>query len=64
MDGAVDWLEKNADTPLDELKAEDEAGATNVATLEGEQLARSLVCNVCQKKFRTHAAAEFHASKT
>lgn len=29
----------------------------------GEE-ARSLVCNECGKKFRSHAQAEFHASKT
>jgi hypothetical protein len=66
---AIDWLEKNQDRPLDEIKAEvaeeDEAGpkVTTAAVETGEE-ARSLVCNECGKKFRTHAQAEIHASKT
>jgi hypothetical protein len=61
-------LEKNQEKSLDELKAEEaeksSTAATITAPLEGELLAKSLVCNDCGKKFRTHAEAEFHATKT
>ena len=69
VQSAIDWLEKNQEKSLDEIKAEQQeaeasASQTNTASLEGEQEARSLVCNECGKKFRNHAQAEFHASKT
>jgi len=66
LQGAIDWLEKNQDKSLDDIKAEDEATASTTTTkpLEGEQQAQSLVCNECGKKFRTHVEAEFHATKT
>lgn len=67
VQAALEWLEANQDKPLDEIKAattnetrEEEEGP---ALKEGEE-PRSLVCNVCGKKFRSHAQAEFHASKT
>lgn len=62
---ALEWLEKNQDKTMDEIKAdepEDEAGV-NVDATEGAD-ARSLVCNECGKKFRSQNAAEFHASKS
>ncbi|KUI61764.1 hypothetical protein VP1G_08932 [Cytospora mali] len=70
LQGALEWLEKNQDTPLEELQApaeDEEEGATAAAIkgLEEEgQLAKSLACDECGKKFRTTALAEFHASKT
>jgi len=66
LQGAIDWLEKNQDKSLDDIKAEDEAIASTTTTksLDGEQQAQSLVCNECGKKFRTHVEAEFHATKT
>jgi hypothetical protein len=60
-------LEKNQEKSLDDLKteeAEKAAPTTTTAPLEGELLAKSLVCNDCGKKFKTHAEAEFHATKT
>lgn len=60
----MDWLEKTQDTPLDELKDEEEEAAINAAPLAEGAVAMSLVCNECGKKFRSQAAAEFHASKT
>ncbi|KAI0114507.1 ubiquitin-related domain-containing protein [Nemania sp. FL0031] len=60
---AMDWLEKNQDTPLEELLAEEEAGPS-VAKVEGDALAMSLVCNECNKKFRSQREAEFHANKS
>ncbi|KAF7618346.1 DNA recombination/repair protein Rad52 [Aspergillus oryzae] len=65
LQGALEWLEANQDKSLEEIKAE----SKNDDEEEGPQLqpgeeARSLVCNECGKKFRSHAQAEFHASKS
>ncbi|KXJ90808.1 UBA/TS-N domain-containing protein [Microdochium bolleyi] len=64
LQGAMDWLEKTQDTPLDELQDEQEEAKLNAQPLAEGAVAMSLVCNDCGKKFRNHAAAEFHASKT
>ncbi|KAK8102689.1 UBX domain protein [Apiospora sp. TS-2023a] len=65
LEGAINWLEKNQDTPLDELEAEDSAGPSVTAEAVGEgQVAQSIVCNDCGKKFRTKQLAGFHAEKT
>ncbi|PSR98964.1 ubiquitin-related domain-containing protein [Coniella lustricola] len=68
LQGALEWLEKNQDTPLDQLQTpeDDDAEATAAAIqgLEDGQLAKSLVCDDCGKQFRTTAMAEFHASKS
>lgn len=66
MHGALEWLETNQDKSLEEIKA---AGSQEAEEEEGPPLqpgeeARSLVCNDCGKKFRSHAQAEFHASKS
>ncbi|GAP83298.1 putative UBA TS-N domain-containing protein [Rosellinia necatrix] len=60
---AMDWLEKNQDTPLEELLAEEEAGPS-IAKVEGDSVALSLLCNECGKKFRSQREAEFHANKS
>ncbi|KAJ3555372.1 hypothetical protein NPX13_g10367 [Xylaria arbuscula] len=60
---AMDWLEKNQDTDLEELLAEEEAGPS-VSKVEGDVVAMSLVCNECNKKFRSQREAEFHANKS
>ncbi|RVX67553.1 hypothetical protein B0A52_08906 [Exophiala mesophila] len=60
---AIDWLDKNVDKSIDDLKAEQDAQAAAQATEDAEQ-AKSLVCNECGKKFRGTAQAEFHASKS
>ncbi|RYP02749.1 hypothetical protein DL764_005623 [Monosporascus ibericus] len=64
LQGAMDWLEKTQDTPLDELQDDEEEAAINAAPLAEGTVAMSLVCNECGKKFRNQAAAEFHAGKT
>ena len=69
LQGALEWLEKNQDTPLEELQVpgddeDEEATAAAIKGLEEGQLAKSLACDDCGKKFRTTALAEFHASKT
>lgn len=72
VQGALQWLEDNQDKSLDEIKAAsapqtldqvDDPNAEPPALKEGE-VARSLVCNECGKRFRSTAQAEFHASKT
>ncbi len=60
---AMDWLERNQDTELEELLAEEESGPS-VAKVEGDTVALSLVCNECNKKFRSQREAEFHANKS
>ncbi|KAL5342542.1 hypothetical protein BJX70DRAFT_293308 [Aspergillus crustosus] len=67
LQGALEWLEQNQDKTLEEIQSagagaqeEDEEGPP----LQPGEEARSLVCNECGKKFRSHAQAEFHASKT
>ncbi|KAK4162657.1 ubiquitin-related domain-containing protein [Cladorrhinum sp. PSN259] len=65
---AIDWLEANSSKPLEDLQAaaaddeDEEERALNITG--GEQLAKSLVCKDCGKKFRTHDAATYHATKT
>jgi len=67
---ALNWLEENQDKPLEELQANqataDAAGAEEegAASIPSGETASSLVCNECGKKFRNHAEATFHASKT
>ena len=67
MQGALEWLEKNQDKSLEEIKApttdEDDPTADPPALKPGEE-AKSLVCNECGKRFRSQMQAEFHASKT
>lgn len=63
VEGAMNWLEKTQDTPLDELIEEESSGATTAA-LDGGQVASSIVCNDCGKKFRSQELAGFHAEKT
>ncbi|KAI4597355.1 hypothetical protein KJ359_004461 [Pestalotiopsis sp. 9143b] len=63
LEGAINWLGETQDTPLDELQAEEAAGPTTAALDEG-QVAKSIVCNDCGKKFRGQDAAGFHAEKT
>lgn len=71
VEGALEWLEKNQEKSIDDIKAaeavaspeEADANIEPPALKEGE-VARSLVCNECGKRFRSTAQAEFHASKT
>jgi hypothetical protein len=71
VQGAIQWLEDNQDKSLEDIKGpatkakdhDDDPNELPPNLLEGE-VAKSLVCNECGKKFRSHAQAEFHASKT
>ena len=65
--GAIDWVQKTQDTPMDELLAEESEGpSVNAAPVAEGAVANSIVCNEegCGQKFRTWDAAQFHASKT
>ena len=57
-------MEKNQDTPIDELEAEDAGPSVTAEALGEGQVAQSIVCNDCGKKFRTKQLAGFHAEKT
>jgi hypothetical protein len=67
VQSAIDWLDKNSEKPIDELLAE-EAAAVDAAAeppaLKDGEVAQSLVCDDCGKRFRSAAQAEFHATKT
>jgi len=73
LQDAIDWLDKNSSVSLDELKGtgggaagedKEDGDAEMPAVAAGEELAKSLVCDDCGKKFRSHAQAEWHAAKT
>ncbi|USW58308.1 Putative UBX domain, UBA-like superfamily, Zinc finger C2H2-type, Ubiquitin-associated [Septoria linicola] len=63
LQGAIDWLDKNADRTIEQLK-EDEAEDAEQPQLAAGEEARSMICNECQKKFRSMAQAQFHAEKS
>ncbi|KAM0715593.1 hypothetical protein Q7P37_009091 [Cladosporium fusiforme] len=63
LPAAIDWLSQNADKSMDELNAETDAADDNPALQAGE-VARSMVCNDCGKKFRGMSQAQFHAEKS
>lgn len=64
LTNAIDWLDKNADKSLEELKEEQTGSTTDPSMPEPEAQARSYVCNDCGKKFRGMNQAQFHAEKT
>ncbi|TVY22119.1 UBX domain-containing protein [Lachnellula hyalina] len=71
LQGALQWLEDNQDKTIEEITAnapsaesEETDPAIEPEALKDGEVARSMVCNICQKKFRSMAQAEFHASKT
>lgn len=61
LTAAIDWLDKNADKSIDDLKAD---GEDDNPALEAGEQARSMVCNDCGKKFRGMSQAQFHAEKS
>lgn len=71
MQGALEWLEANQDKSYEDIiattvtptHADDDPDAEPLPLQPGE-IAQSLLCNDCGKKFRSQAQAEFHASKT
>ncbi|TAQ91518.1 hypothetical protein B7494_g224 [Chlorociboria aeruginascens] len=73
LQGALEWLETNQDKTIEQINAENaitaaasaetDASIEPPALKEGE-IAKSMVCDECGKKFRSMAQAEFHAEKT
>ena len=61
LTGAIDWLDKNAEKSVEELKEEQQ---TDSGMPEPDPQAKSMVCNDCGKKFRGMAQAQFHAEKS
>lgn len=64
LQGAIDWLDKNQDKSVEDIKAEQADAAAEPPALQPGEEAKSLVCDECGKKFRSVAQAEFHGSKT
>jgi hypothetical protein len=72
VQGALQWLEDNQDKSMEEITAAATSSADAAETdptimpaaLQEGEVAKSMVCNECGKKFRSMAQAEFHASKT
>jgi hypothetical protein len=64
LQGAIDWLEKNEEKSIDEIKAEQADAAEEPPALQPGEVAKSLVCDECGKKFRSVAQAEFHGTKS
>lgn len=62
LTAAIDWLDKNADKSIQDLKAD--AGEDDNPALKAGEQARSMVCNDCGKKFRGMSQAQFHAEKS
>lgn len=60
----MNWLERTQDTPIDELVEEEKGVEVEAAALGEGQVAQSIVCNDCGKKFRNKELAGFHAEKT
>lgn len=56
---AIDWLDKNADKSIEELKEDDNEGLP-----EAGPEAKSMICNDCGKKFRGMTQAQWHAEKS
>jgi hypothetical protein len=71
VQGALQWLEDNQDKSMEEINAaaapptsEETDPSIEPDALKPGEVAKSMVCNDCGKKFRSMAQAEFHASKT
>ena len=75
VQGAIDWLEQVQDKSTEELTTQSTSSdaAANAyednptgepPALKAGEVAKSLICEECQKRFRSQAQAEFHASKS
>jgi hypothetical protein len=64
--GALEWLEKTQDKPLDEIQAEESATAEGSSSATGGagDTAQSWVCNECGKKFRNMTAVQVHGERS
>ena len=65
---AVGWLEEVEEKSLEEIKAADAKAEVDPRTVPADlkpgEEAKSLVCGDCGRRLRSHAQAEFHATKT
>ncbi len=71
VQGALEWLEASQDRTIEEINASEAADlkdetdpSVEPIALKPGEVAHSLVCNDCGKKFRSQAQAEIHASRT
>ncbi len=71
VQGALEWLEVNQDKSIEDINALEAANlkdetdpSIEPAALKPGEVAHSLVCNDCGKKFRSQAQAEIHAQRT
>ncbi|MCJ1476686.1 hypothetical protein MMC13_005354 [Lambiella insularis] len=70
LQGALEWLEQTQDKPFDEISGpskavpEDDDPDAEPPALNPGEVARSLVCNDCGKRFRSEAQASFHGEKS
>ncbi|KAK8158714.1 ubiquitin-related domain-containing protein [Phyllosticta citrichinensis] len=60
---AIDWLDKNSEKSIDEIKAED-ASTAEPASADAGEVAMSMRCADCSKTFRTQGEVQFHANKS
>lgn len=64
LQGAIDWLDKNQDKTIEQIKEDQASASEEPPELKPGEEAKSLVCDDCGKKFRSVPQAEFHASKS
>ncbi|KAF2742393.1 hypothetical protein M011DRAFT_453241 [Sporormia fimetaria CBS 119925] len=66
LHGAIEWLDKNQDKTIEQIREEQQAGASEEQEppMKPGEEAKSLVCDDCGKKFKSMTAAEFHAEKS
>jgi hypothetical protein len=64
LQGALQWLEDNQEKSMDQIKAEQAEASDEPPALKPGEVAQSLVCDECGKKFRSVAQAEFHGTKS
>jgi hypothetical protein len=64
VQGAIDWLDKNQDKSIDEIKEAQVAASDEAPELKVGEEAKSLQCDDCGRRLRSVAQAEWHASKT
>merc|ERR1712225_123696 len=68
LNPALQWLEDNQDKSWEDITAASADDETNPsiepAPLKDGEVAQSLVCEICQKKFRSVAQAEAHGERT
>jgi hypothetical protein len=67
VQGALDWIEKNEDKSMEQILTENNPETDSTIeppALKDGEVAKSMKCDECGKKFRSMAQAEFHAEKT